>query len=120
MDRGGAPRRFFRRNFRGGPPRGPPGGQRRGPPRRGKFISSSPQLQRFHLSLTNSPDYSDGQNGDLIDDQPRNDNYRPRPRFRGGNRGGGGGVSRGIPRAPRGKGPKDNQQVQNTVTESTA
>lgn len=33
-DRGGAPRRFFRRNFRGGPPRAPM--QRRGPPRRGK------------------------------------------------------------------------------------
>lgn len=33
-ERGGAPRRFFRRNFRGGPPRG---GPRRGPPRHGKF-----------------------------------------------------------------------------------
>lgn len=93
-DRQGAPRRFFRRNFRGGPPQRPQrGGQmnRRGPPRR---------------------DYSDGQNGDLHDDQPRGDNnYRPRPRFRG---------NRGGNRAPRGKGPKDNQQVQNTVTESTA
>lgn len=91
-ERGGAPRRFFRRNFRGGPPRG---GPRRGPPRH---------------------DYNDGgQNGDMIDDQPRNDNYRPRPRFRGGNRGAGG------PRSThRGKGAKDNQQVQNTVTESTA
>lgn len=70
------------------------------------------------------PDYSDGQNGDLIDDQPRGDNYRPRPRFRGGSRGGPGGPGgpRGNPRGnPRGpKGPKDNQQVQNTVTESTA
>lgn len=55
----------------------------------------------------------------MIDDQPRNDGYRPRPRFRGGNRGAGG--RGGGPRpAHRGKGPKDNQQVQNTVTESTA
>ncbi|XP_063707125.1 Y-box factor homolog [Culicoides brevitarsis] len=96
-ERGGAPRRFFRRNFRGGPQRG---GPRRGPPRH---------------------DYNDGQNGDMVDDQQRNDNYRPRPRFpRGGNRGSGG-ARGGAPRSShRGKGPKDNQQVQNTVTESTA
>lgn len=96
-ERGGAPRRFFRRNFRGGPPRG---GPRRGPPRH---------------------DYNDGQNGDMVDDQQRNDNYRPRPRFpRGGSRGVGGRGGGGPRPSHRGKGPKDNQQVQNTVTESTA
>lgn len=36
IDRQGAPRRFFRRNFRGNPRGMPP---RRGPPRRGKSLS---------------------------------------------------------------------------------
>lgn len=68
-----------------------------------------------------STDYNDGQNGDMVDDQQRNDNYRPRPRFpRGGSRGVGGRGGGGPRPSHRGKGPKDNQQVQNTVTESTA
>jgi len=109
--RGGPPRRFFRnqRGFQRGM------GGRGGPPRRG------PPRQNYS-------DYQ--QNGDMMEGGDQRGGYQPG--MRGG--GGGGGGLQGGPRGrgrggPRGGGggpgkkggeKHDNQQVQNTVTESSA
>jgi Y-box-binding protein 1 len=99
---GGPPRRFFRGRSFGGPPRGGP--RRGGPPRR---------------EYTGGPQ-NGGEREPREPREPRDDRDRQgdggsrfRPRFRRGGNPRRGGKMGGVSG-------KDNQQVQNTVTESTA